>query len=564
MPLSLSSYFRRFSHSISGIELPEMFTYPFCYEPHPLCIKAAEQLQEELTRKNLLDAHYKTQSQEEYAGKMFGVLIVKDSNGELGFLAGFSGKLAGSNHYEGFVPPVYDILDHDNVFLKESEHINRLNTLISELSASQEEQQLQTRLERCRKKAEAEIAATQQDMVKTRKARKQARTEAETLPSSERDIIINELARQSIEEKKALAATKQKWQEQITQYSEKLELHLEEISRLKEERKQRSNQLQHSLFSNYKLLNANGQEAILIDLFKDTRSPVPPAGSGECAAPKLLQFAYRHNLLPVTMAEFWWGHSPKSAIRKHRKFYPSCQSKCLPILTHMLQGLTVEPNPLQTAPVSDKDIDIVYQDDAIVVLNKPAEMLSVPGVHIQDSAFHRLKERLKEQLKESNEGPFVIHRLDMSTSGLLVFALTKRANKNLQKQFISRSVEKRYIAELEGLVMDNNGYIRLPLAPDFDDKPRQIVCEKRGKAAETYWEVIRRDKNRTRLYLYPKTGRTHQLRVHCAHYLGLNSPMVGDDLYGDKAKRLHLHAETLTFDHPYTHKRLSFQIDAEF
>lgn len=560
MQRSTSSYFRHFITPIDDIKLPALFTYPFCYEPHALCIKAAEQIDLEVSEQKLLEAHYKTQSEGEYAGKMFGVLVVQNTLGELGFLAGFSGKLAGENHYEGFVPPVYDILDHENIFLEESRKINHLNILINTLSGSAEKHQLQQLLDESNKNAQVEISTLQQEMVKTRKERKLARQKASALPSQQQEAIFAELAKQSIEEKKFLALTKQKWSEQIEQYQANLNHYAEQITQLKAERKERSNQLQHSLFSNYKLLNANGEEAVLIDLFKDTISPIPPAGAGECAAPKLLQFAYLHNLKPIAMAEFWLGNSPKSAIRKHKQFYPSCQSKCLPILTHMLQGLDVAPNPLLTTPVIENDIEIIYQDDALVVLNKPTEMLSVPGVHIQDSAFNRLKTMLGER----DDGPYVIHRLDMSTSGLLVFALTKRANKHLQKQFISRGIEKRYVAEVEGQIASNSGYIRLPLAPDLDDKPRQVVCDIRGKSAETYWEVISRNEGKTRLYLYPKTGRTHQLRVHCAHQLGLNAPIVGDDLYGNKNHRLHLHAEMLSFNHPYTQKRISFCVKADF
>lgn len=561
MQPTLSSYFHHFSESVDHIDIPELFTFPFCYEPHDLCLKAAEQLQQHLIQEKLLEAHYQTQSEGDYAGKMFGVLVVKDSDGNLGFLAGFSGQLAGSNHYDGFVPPVYDILDHENVFVKESASINQINAQIEALSASPVMQELQTQLETTKHEAETEITTLQQQMVVTRKERKTARAEAETLTSpDQRNTIFAQLARQSIAEKKQLAEMKLKWAQQTAAISEKLDTLLQQINQLKSERKQRSNKLQHSLFSNYRLLNAKGKEAVLIDLFKETKSPVPPAGSGECAAPKLLQFAYQNQLTPIAMAEFWWGHSPKSAIRKHKKFYPSCHSKCLPILTHMMEGLAIEPNPLLIAPQIEKDIEIIYQDEAIVVLNKPAELLSVPGVHIQDSAFNRLKSLLGER----EEGPFVLHRLDMSTSGLLVFALTKRANKHLQKQFISRHVEKRYVAELEGLIEENSGFIHLPLAPDLDDQPRQIVCEKRGKPAETYWEVISKSATRTRLYLYPKTGRTHQLRVHCAHHDGLNTPMVGDDLYGDKGVRLHLHAEWLSFNHPYTQERLSFHVKADF
>jgi tRNA pseudouridine32 synthase / 23S rRNA pseudouridine746 synthase len=561
-----ASYFRTFMAMPQSTHLPTQFTYPFCYEPHPLSIAAAEQLQHELMTSQAWEEHLALQTEADAAGKMFGVLVVKNTSGELGFLAAFSGKLANANHHQGFVPPVYDILNQDNVFLDESNEINQLNLDIEQLETNPKLAEMTQDLEQVRLQAEFAIKTLQSSMIETRKQRKIQRKQAvETLSDIDCEILYAELAKQSVEEKRYLAEQKLYWQQQITMRQNKLEQFTVLIEEKKTLRKQRSHALQHQLFSNYRFLNARGEEAVLIDLFKDSFSPIPPAGSGECAAPKLLQFAYQHQLEPISMAEFWWEKSPKSAIRKHKKYYPACSSKCLPILSHMLKGLDVEFNPLLSSPANNKDIEIIYQDEAIIVISKPEEMLSVPGVYIQDSAFTRIRKLLADQgIDAQDEGPFVVHRLDMSTSGLLVFALTRRANKSLQKQFITRHVAKRYIAEIEGTLGKKSGYIHLPLAPDQDDKPRQMVCDKSGKTAETYWEVIEQQDSRTTLYLHPKTGRTHQLRVHCAHPLGLNSPIVGDDLYGDKADRLHLHAEMLRFDHPYTKERMTFQSTPNF
>lgn len=557
----LEHYVHLFDTEWSQVERPKQFTYPFCYQPHSLCIEAARLLQHRLESDALWQRHQACYDNNEPVGKMFGVLVVETPKGERGYLAAFSGKLADTNHHFGFVPPVYDMLDQDNTFLHESSKINLLNQEIESYESANKFIELKQNVGQITTQAEQSILALQQQMRDARAERKRQRAAIElTLVGHAGEQQLAQLAQQSIEEKRLLAKTKKYHQDQIEKAQLALEQYQAKITALKEERKQRSNALQHSLFSNYRFLNAKQQTMPLVDLFKTTLTPTPPAGSGECAAPKLLQFAYQNQLTPLAIAEFWWGDSPRSAIRRHKAFYPSCHSKCLPILTHMLEGLDVEPNPLLATPKATQDIDIVYQDEAIIVINKPAEMLSVPGVHIKDSAFTRLEARLGAR----DEGPFVVHRLDMSTSGLLVFALTRRANKNLQKQFITRQVEKRYLAEVDRVIELEHGEITLPLAPDIDDKPRQRVCDKRGKPALTRWQVCHRSAQRTFLYLYPHTGRTHQLRVHCAHPQGLNAPIVGDDLYGDSATRLHLHAQRLSFYHPYDKTRRVFEADCPF
>ncbi|MGL4448060.1 MAG: RluA family pseudouridine synthase, partial [Shewanella sp.] len=298
----------------------------------------------------------------------------------------------------------------------------------------------------------------------------------------------------------------------------------------------------------------------------DTVDLTPPAGAGECAAPKLLQYAFKHRLKPLAMAEFWWGAPPKSAIRQHKQFYPACLRKCQPILKHMLEGLAVDDNPLRINPAAEKPLEIVYQDDALAIVNKPAELLSVPGKEITDSVYLRMQQTFPEAT-----GPLIVHRLDMSTSGIMVIALTKASHKQLQKQFIQRRITKRYVALLEGspkalLQGQREGNISLPLRGDLDDRPRQLVCPQWGKAAHTHWELKEIDAHtgNTRVYLYPHTGRTHQLRVHCAHHEGLDAPIVGDDLYGKRAERLHLHADLLAFTHPLTGLPMQFQVDPAF
>jgi len=259
------------------------------------------------------------------------------------------------------------------------------------------------------------------------------------------------------------------------------------------------------------------------------------------------------------MAEFWWGKSPKSAIRKHKQYYPACRGKCEPILGHMLRGIDLDPNPMLVNPAIGKKMEILYDDDHIVIINKPADMLSVPGITIKDSASARI-----EALYPESVGPFVIHRLDMSTSGIMIFSKTKKAHEYVQRQFITRTVRKRYVALLDGYLKVDGGEIDLPLRVDLEDRPRQLVCYDHGKPAMTSFEVIERKKGTTRVYFYPMTGRTHQLRVHASHSLGLGLSIVGDDLYGQKAERLCLHAERLEFTHPVTRERMVIQVDPDF
>ncbi|MCW8335674.1 RluA family pseudouridine synthase [Vibrio paucivorans] len=556
-----TSLFTRFDADISQYSLPERFTFPFYYQPHPLCELASEQLQRHLNTQQEWSHDFGLEkSSRDATGKMFGVLLVKNAAGELGFLSAFSGKIADQNHLSGFVPPVFDMLSSDSFFKAELQEITDINTEVSNLSALPELAQLKARVKTETEQAEQAIEALRLAMIDSRAQRKQQRKEAQqTLMAEALQNLVDDLGRQSVAEKNQLKYLKLEWEQRLSQTKAELETITNKLEALKEKRKELSNALQHKLFDQYRFLNGNGVEKSLIDIFEATDNPIPPAGSGECAAPKLLHFAFLHGYQPIAMAEFWWGISPKSEIRQHKYYYPSCQSKCHPILSHMLEGLKVDDNPLLDNPAEGKELDILYQDEAMVIVNKPAGFLSVPGKHIKDSAYTRV-----QALFPDVEGPYVIHRLDMATSGLLVFALTKRANKSLQKQFITRSVQKRYVALIEGELSQNEGKVELPLRGDLYDRPRQLVCFEHGKHAETTWQVIDQYDGKTKLYLHPKTGRTHQLRMHCAHHLGLGMPIVGDALYGKKSQRLHLHAESLVLDHPYTKERMTFQADPEF
>ncbi|MCZ4292654.1 RluA family pseudouridine synthase [Vibrio sinaloensis] len=552
--------FTRFSTDIDHYSLPEKFTFPFYYQPHPLCVLAAEQLQQHLTTQKQWQHNFGIDGDAAGTGKMFGVLLVKSPQGEIGYLSAFSGKIADQNLLPGFVPPVFDMLAEESFFRSDLANITEINSAVSQQQSNPRLIELRQTLSQLQQDYQSEEHQQRQAIIAGRAARKMQRERGEqTLSRAELDALLVELGKESVAEKNKLKYLKLEWEERIAAIKAELDVLQTSLEQLKQQRKQLSNTLQNKLFNQYRFLNAHGEQQSLSAIFAPTTSPTPPAGAGECAAPKLLHYAFKHNFKPLALAEFWWGVSPKSEIRQHAKFYPSCNSKCQPILGHMLQGLLVDDNPLEESWAQDKELEILYEDEALVVVNKPSGLLSVPGKTISESAYTRLQMRYPNA-----EGPFVIHRLDMATSGLLVFALTRRANKSLQKQFISRSVQKRYVALLEGSVDQENGQINLPMRGDPVDRPRQLVCFEHGKPAETYWEKISTTDGQSKLYLYPKTGRTHQLRVHCAHHLGLNLPMVGDGLYGEKADRLHLHAERLEFDHPYSQERLTFSAPAEF
>ena len=551
--------FHLFSSDIRKIASPEQFTYPFFYQPHPLTEAAAKELQSFLLKGTLvhnfgMGAHESLIEQ----GKMFGVLVVNDSSGNLGWLAAYSGKL--SEEPQGyFVPPVADIHAAQSFYKKGEAELNDMSAAIAALEQDSKRKAQKKALQDRLDEINEHLRKGRATLKEAKKARQKYR-EAVRPTVSEEDFegICERLASESIQGQLAFKHSSKEWLAEQEALVEKLDQFDTDIRDLKEERRLKSNALQREIFDHYTFLNANGESQVLSACFPDFDLRHPPSGSGDCCAPKLLQYAYKNELKPLALGEFWWGNAPDKEIRQHAYFYPSCASRCRPILGHMLQGLEVEENPLLTYG-QDKPMPVVYEDEDLVVVNKPAGLLSVPGVEIEDSALTRIKNRYPNAT-----GAILLHRLDMSTSGLLMFTLNPKANKRMQRQFIKRQVQKTYIADISGLVAEEQGVIRLPLAPDYYDLPRQMVCHKTGKASETHWSVLQRFKSSTRLALKPITGRTHQLRVHCAHPEGLGLSIIGDELYGIIGQRLHLHAHQLEFTHPTTKEIIRIEAPIDF
>jgi len=533
-----------FKQDVSGIELPRKFTYPFYYTPHRLSTLAADELQAYI-RAQPWNSSFESGDTE---GIMFGVLVVKNATGQLGYLAAFSGKLNGSNHHTSFVPPVYDILTPDGFFRQEEERISQLNREIDTLEFSDELREAAARYHTFKEETEKELALARKNIKKGKKERKNQRAEAQTrLSATQMAELESSLVKESMDDQFAYKRLVKERRLQLEVLHNALNSLNGRLADLKAERKSRSGALQSEIFEKYQFLNGQGKPKSLLAIFENHTERLPPAGAGECAAPKLLQFAYLNKLEPISLAEFWWGKAPSSEIRVHRNFYPSCRGKCEPILGHMLQGLDVEDNQMLLNLAKEKELDIIFNDEHLLAVNKPHDFLSVPGKNIEDSVITRIKAKYPEA-----DGPMVVHRLDMGTSGIMLLAKSKEIHRLLQHQFENRTIKKRYVAILDGELKEEQGEINLPLAVDYADRPRQLVCHERGKPSKTIWKRVEISNGKTRIHFFPITGRTHQLRVHSAHAQGLNTPIYGDELYGTKAHRLHLHAASIEFEHPVT------------
>ncbi|WP_406683516.1 pseudouridine synthase [Seonamhaeicola sp. MEBiC1930] len=554
---------KTFFHRLNvKIPLPTHFTFPFYYEPHALSILAAEELQDYLETQVDFNHNFGLNpiAQGLVIGKMFGIMVAENSNGELGYLAAFSGKLGESNNVNGFVPTVYDTLNPNGFYKKGEQELNSINREIEVLENSEAYGVAKANLEACIKSYDVELKALKQTIKEKKAERNKLRdSQANTLSSEAYQNLLEELKNQSIYFHFRLKDLKTDWKVKIDKATASFEEIQSILNSLKEKRKMQSAALQKQLHQQYTFLNALGETKDLLDIFENTTVRIPPAGAGECAAPKLFQYAYENELKPIAMAEFWWGASPKSEVRKHKQFYPSCRSKCEPILGHMMKGLKVENNPILEVKTHNDPLEILYEDDYLLLVNKPHEFLSVPGKTNLESVQTKMKQYLPNA-----KGPLLVHRLDMSTSGILLVAKNEKTHKNLQKQFINKTVKKRYVAVLDGELSQKQGVIDLPLRVDLDNRPQQLVCYEHGKAAKTKYEIIVVKDGRTRIHFYPITGRTHQLRVHAAHSEGLKMPIIGDDLYGNKGERLHLHAEYIKFEHPVTKKLVEFVCKAPF
>lgn len=551
-------------HLNTDIQPPHQFTFPFCYEPHPLCRLAAAEVEHHIVESGVWQG-------ETSCGKMFGVLVVRYELGvrnyelgvrscELGFIAAYSGLLAGRNDWAYFVPPVFDAQQPDGHFKVTERSISDINREIDCIRHSDEYKRVKAEEAALRQKAADRIAAMKQHIASAKAERDRRRSDAQAGLVHISEAETAAMTRESQTLKADLRRLKQRLDMELSAAHALTFQYDERIAALRQRRRSMSDELQRWLFMQYRMLNARGEERNLIDIFSTTTHGIPPAGAGDCCAPKLLQYAYSHGLQPVCMAEFWWGESPRQEIRHHLSYYPACRSKCLPILTHMLQGLDVEPNPL-TATASE-ELKIVYEDDAICVVDKPAGMLSVPGKDNVESVESIMRQRWHQY----DGNPIMVHRLDRDTSGLMVVARTLEAYHSLQQQFACRTAAKRYEAVLDGVPALQQGTISLPLMPDITDRPRQRVEMEHGKPSVTTYRVVSTQNHRTLVWLFPHTGRTHQLRVHCAHPLGLATPILGDPLYGrgTAAPRMYLNAAELEITHPVTGRRMQWKSESAF
>jgi len=555
------THFQHFKTAISGITLPEKFTFPFYYEPHLLAKIATTEVQSYLENQTDFEHNFGLDINNNALaiGKMFGVLVVKNKQDKIGYLTAFSGKLGDKSLPEKFVPPVFNMRTSGSFYLKGELEIDMMNAQLGVLKKDKKYLELKKIIAENTAIIQTDLSFQRNRMNRAKSDRKSQKKKAITLLNDlEFEELTKKLTQESYNNQFFIKELQEYYQAKIEKINLEFKVFEDKIIALKRERKEKSNYLQQTLFSKYAFLNQQKELKSLLTIFNNPAIK-PPAGSGECAAPKLLQYAFANNLTPITMAEFWWGSAPNAAVRHHKNYYPACQGRCKPILTHMLAHTEMDANLLLENLSEKQDLEIIYEDNALIVVHKPAEFLSVPGKDIKDSVYSRIKERYP-----SATGPLIVHRLDMSTSGVLLLTKTKEANKALQSQFINRTIKKRYIALLDGDLSKNSGKITLPLRVDLNDRPKQLVDFTYGKPAETDWKIINKENGKTRVHFYPITGRTHQLRMHAAHKNGLNTPIVGDDLYGKKEKRLHLHAEFIEFLHPTTLKKMSFTVAPKF
>lgn len=554
---------------LSGIDFPERMNNPLDYQPHPLCIAVCKELQTYLSERE-------DWREEIDKGKMFGVLIVENAQPasgapKIGYLAAYSGQIGGRSDWDDFVPAVFDYLQPDGYFKTHEAEISGINQSIRKLEANTHMKEAKGLILQLQEERKHTIAAYQEKLKKA-KAKRDARREAGSLNPEEEAEMVKESQFMKAELRRLKKSLSEK-----TSLETEYEAYQADILSLKQLRKTLSDALQQWLFSQFRMQNHEGESKDLLEIFRDAAlrdypqatiatsriaalKMVPPAGSGECCEPKLLQYAYSLGYKPLQMAMFWWGESPKEEIRHHLHFYPACNGKCKPILQWMLPASTFEPAAVDLSLYNK--VETLYEDREIAVIHKPEGLLSVPGKDATQPSVYAL---MRSKYPEAT-GPLIVHRLDMSTSGVMMIAKTEFAYHRLQKAFLNHQIQKKYVAIISGKVIPEKGIISLPLMPDYLDRPRQIVDHEQGKEAITEYEVLEPvDDSHLRIALYPKTGRTHQLRVHCAHQEGLKAPILGDPLYGnEKAARLHLHAEEITFEHPLTGKKMTITRKADF
>lgn len=531
----------RFHPLHTDIEKPREMNNPFDYEPHPLCQLAVNKLLSLIPPSD--------------EGKMFGVLVVENEEKELGYLAAYSGQIYGMEDNENFVPAIFDYLQPDGYFKVHEAEITKINHSIENFKHDERILKAKQQLDEQTKRRDLAVSNYKAMMQEAKVRRDQRRQQGDV--SEEEDAAM---IRESQFQKAELRRIKNMYSQPIEMLSKHYSSYLQEIEHVKHLRKQLSDALQNWLFSQFNILNIHGESKNLLEIFADTVQKIPPSGAGECCEPKLLQYAFLHHYKPLSMAMFWFGPSPKHEIRHHLHYYPACRGKCLPILTWMLNLKnipSISPENKVEEMKTLLDDRIVFEDKDLVVVDKPAGMLSVPGKSDEISVFDIMRKRCQDA-----ECVQMVHRLDQATSGLLIIAKTKEAHKHLQSQFANHLIQKKYVALLSRPMtnVQRKGTISLPLRPDPLNRPYQIVDEMDGKTAITEYELV----DEQRIWLFPHTGRTHQLRVHCAYYAGLNNPIKGDALYGTKDERLFLHAESIQLIHPTTNEPLFLECKTPF
>ncbi len=566
---------------------PTRLASPFAHEaPHPLAQRAAEALQRELAGHDC-----------SADGKMFGVLVVAGPDG-LGYLRAFSGMLGGRWDVAGFAPPLFDAVARDRIWpageaelaalaLRQralDERIAPLEAraaaLAAERAVASEELRARHRANRAARHVARAAGAPRAPLDQASRADTAERRRFDAIYAPQRTTLVTEgnnlalvaehAALASVGDELALVAEHAGPGDRLAALvAERAALAVlvaehaalaalvAERAELAERRAARSRELLVQIYDTYRIPNARGEHRAMRELFAPD---APPGGSGDCAAPKLFAEAFRRGLRPLALAEFWWGAPPATGGRHHGLYYPACRGKCGVILPYMLAGLAVDDAPVfpATAVAADEP-RVIFEDRWLMVVAKPCGLLSVPGRSGQ------LRDSVVTRLRRTEPALDVVHRLDLDTSGILLAAKDPATCALLQQQFARRLVDKRYVAWLDGEVAGERGTIELALRVDVDDRPRQIVDPIHGKHAVTEWRVVERRAGRTRVEFVPRTGRTHQLRVHAAHPLGLAAPIAGDRLYGrPTADRLLLHAESLAFEHPYTRARIALEVVAPF
>ena len=528
---------------------PERFPYPFYHNSEPIAHLAAQKV------KNLIVKTTKHRFEEK--GKMFGVLVVEYTPGVLGFLMGYSGKLQKNESPVGFVPPVVDVHKVGGFYKLEEKKLDALTLKIKNKKKAIEYTDLKKEFTAATSDYHDFIIQNKEKIRINKALRKKQRVLAQNKTNDQTGFFLA-LDDESRKEQSAYKKEKKKRAAALKIIKEKYQRLEDEIGLLISKRSIKSKSIQDAVFERACFSSYSGGSKSLLELFKSSFSGRPPAGAGECAAPRLLQTCFSLGYKPISFTEFWWGAAPKKALRIHGVHYPACRGKCEPILNHMLTGISVSPSVLEEKKGA-LHIPVLYNDPALLVVEKPTGLLSVPGKNIKQCVLSVLKRQLND------DSPlFAAHRLDRQTSGVLLIAKNKKVLSALQIQFEKRKVNKTYVAILDGEVPIGKGIIVLPLRADINDRPRQLVCHEHGKQAETHYEVVKSENKQTRVVFYPRTGRSHQLRVHAAFHKGLNTPILGDDLYGRHDQRMYLHAEKLIFEHPDTKEKISIVAPAPF